>query len=468
MEAFFWILEPVADGCQHVGITANMVTAASFGLSASAGIALALGHPGVGALLAAVSASGDALDGAVARRAATSSVAGGVLDSAADRYDEFALLAGLTFALRDSPALLGLALLAMLASFMVSYSTAKAEALQLPAPRGAMRRLERAVCVIVGTALAPVAEVVHPGSSRVPIALALALIGILGNASAIQRFAAVARAARARQWPDRSGDRAASAGWARTRSLVRGLQPFCLLALVYYAMRFFPRPAPGNVHLCDLRAIDARLFGAHERTVHDWFQSHPSLALDLACAVPYGTFLAVAVLFAIYLFSKDEAAMRRFGWTVLVVDVWGFVTYRMYPAAPPWYFHAHGCVVDLATRASEGPSLARVDAFLGAPVFHAFYARSSEVFGAVPSLHVTYPLLVLLSGWPLLRGLGRALAAAYFAAMCFAAVYLDHHWMLDVVLGVAYALAGHAVVGFVMRAERQEPPAPEEAGVSVS
>jgi phosphatidylglycerophosphatase A len=59
----------------------------------------------------------------------------------------------------------------------------------------------------------------------------------------------------------------------------------------------------------------------------------------------------------------------------------------------------------------------------GHAYFHCLYARSSSVFGAVPSLHVAYPLLVLLFGWPRFRWLGRVLASLFFACMCFAAVY---------------------------------------------
>lgn len=239
---------------------------------------------------------------------------------------------------------------------------------------------------------------------------------------------------------------------SRTRRLFWGLYPFALLALVYDAMRFVSKVgvSASRVHVCDLRALEARWFGWNGHTVHDWLQAHPSPILDVISAVPYGTFIEVAVLFAIYLFVKDDRAMRRFGWTFLLVNLCGFVTYRIYPAAPPWYFHAHGCVADLSTHASEGPNLARVDAWMGIAYFHGFYARSSSVFGAVPSLHVAYPLLVLLFGWRYFGGLGRTLAALFFATMLFAAVYLDHHWIIDVLMGVAYTLFVYRAVHVVL------------------
>src|SRR5262249_12730153 len=128
----------------------------------------------------------------------------------------------------------------------------------------------------------------------------------------------------------------------------------------YDAMRFVKNVGltPERIHVCDLRAIDMRLFGVDLDGVRvslpDWFQAHPSPVLDVICAVPYGTFLFATVGFAVFLYRKDYVAMQRFGWSFLLVNLVGFVTYHVYPAAPPWYFHAHGCTVDLATHASAG------------------------------------------------------------------------------------------------------------------
>jgi hypothetical protein len=172
---------------------------------------------------------------------------------------------------------------------------------------------------------------------------------------------------------------------AATKRLFVGLLPFGLLALVYDSMRYVKDVglSPARIHLCDLRDLDARLFGIGGGTLQDWLQAHASRALDLVCAIPYGTFIYVSLAIAVWLYFRDYEGLRRFGWTFLLVNIAGFVTYHLYPAAPPWYFHAHGCAVDMATHASEGPNLARVDAWLGVGYFAGFYGRSSDVFGAV-------------------------------------------------------------------------------------
>jgi phosphatidylglycerophosphatase A len=237
-----------------------------------------------------------------------------------------------------------------------------------------------------------------------------------------------------------------------TKRLFVGLYPIGLLAIVYDGMRFVKDVGvtPERLHVCDLRALDMDLVSVTSHgargTVHDWLQSHSSLTLDVLCAIPYGTFIFATLGFATYLYTKDSAALRRFGWTFLLVNVAGFVTYHLYPAAPPWYFHAHGCSVDLAAHASAGPNLTRVDAWMKVPYFASMYGRSSDVFGSVPSLHVAYPMLVTLCGWRSFGPKARALSLVFLFSMCFSAVYLDHHWVIDVVLGLLFSVVGYLAV----------------------
>lgn len=242
------------------------------------------------------------------------------------------------------------------------------------------------------------------------------------------------------------------------RRLFAALLPVALVALLYDSMRFVKNVglSPERVHLCDLRAAEIALFGvsvggAPEGTLHDFIQAHPTLALDALCAIPYGTYIYAVLGAALFLYRRDFHRLQRFTWTFLLLNVAGFVTYHLFPAAPPWYFHAHGCVVDLAAEASAGPNLARVDALLGVGYFRGFYGRSNDIFGAVPSLHVAYPALLALETWPYFTRPLRAVAVAYAALMCFAAVYLDHHWIIDVVVGLAYTAACAALVRLAFR-----------------
>jgi inositol phosphorylceramide synthase catalytic subunit len=228
----------------------------------------------------------------------------------------------------------------------------------------------------------------------------------------------------------------------RSKELLGGLYPLGLVFILYDGMRPFQTwgLTESRVMLCDLRSVEVQLFGVGGGTLHDYFRAHHTLALDLACAVPYATFVLWCVGGAFYLYRVDRASMKRFMWGFLMLNVAGFATYHIVPAAPPWYFHEHGCVVDLATHASEGPALARVDAFLGVRYFHGMYGKASSVFGALPSLHCAYPLLLVVEGWRAFTPRMRVASVVYYAAMVFSAIYLDHHWVIDALLGSAFAL----------------------------
>jgi membrane-associated phospholipid phosphatase len=58
----------------------------------------------------------------------------------------------------------------------------------------------------------------------------------------------------------------------------------------------------------------------------------------------------------------------------------------------------------------------------------------------MPSLHCAYAFIVALEGWAVFRPAWRAASVAFFVLMCFSAVYLDHHWVLDALGGVLYCL----------------------------
>jgi phosphatidylglycerophosphate synthase len=205
MEFGYWVLEPVVRLLVFLGITPNKVSWASLGLGILSGTCLSVGHFGFGAIFAALSGLLDSVDGMVARVSGVASDAGEVLDAAIDRYVEFFFFAGLIIYYRGIPVLQMLVLLALLASFMVSYSTAKAEALNITPPRGSMRRPERAVYLTLGAALSAV-TIAWLESQRefsiaigYPMVIALGLVAVVGNVSSIERLWSVAKAIRVRE-----------------------------------------------------------------------------------------------------------------------------------------------------------------------------------------------------------------------------------------------------------------------------
>lgn len=201
MDWTYWAVEPIVKGCVALGITANGATWIALVLGLGAGVAVGFGWFGLACLLAAWSVLFDILDGQIARFTNTGSNAGEVLDAATDRYTEFAFVGGAVFLFRDNTWALGLSMGALLACFMVSYASAKAEAMGVEVPRGLMRRHERATYMITGAGLtAMVGPYLHDHVPNLPTASfmlgGLAIVAAIGNIAAVLRLVRIGRALR--------------------------------------------------------------------------------------------------------------------------------------------------------------------------------------------------------------------------------------------------------------------------------
>ncbi|MCU0691290.1 MAG: phosphatase PAP2 family protein [Polyangiaceae bacterium] len=239
----------------------------------------------------------------------------------------------------------------------------------------------------------------------------------------------------------------------KPRKFLLDMTPYLILAIGYDMVRYVRDAVvrPEHVLGCGLRDAELALFAvAPGVTPQDWFATHHVPPADLAAAVPYAGFIYIAFGYAGYLFFRDRTRMRHFLWALTVAHYVAFVMWILTPAAPPWYLRAHGCVIDLAAAPDPG-GLVRVDHMLGISYFRSFYSRSSSVFGALPSMHCAFPLLGLLTAWKSTTWKTRWMHVVYVVWMATAAVYLDHHWIIDVMAGWLVAMVAVVLVGWVMR-----------------
>jgi membrane-associated phospholipid phosphatase len=215
-----------------------------------------------------------------------------------------------------------------------------------------------------------------------------------------------------------------------------------LYAAVYDSMRWYEDYIRSPViHLHEPYDFDLRFFGIGGLTPNEWLQRHTSAALDFLCGLAYTPFFFIgeSVILSLYLgLGGNLKVGERFTWAFVIANFIGFSCYYIYPAAPPWYVADHGFLVDMTVRASPAGTV-RFDELIGFPLMQGFYGKSADVFGAIPSLHVVYPFLAMVYGWRLRRF--RAFAVGYFLLVCFSAVYLNHHYLLDLFVGFGIALA---------------------------
>lgn len=219
---------PVVALLVRLEVRPDQVTVAGFVLSLVAGFAFFAGHPGPAAGVLLLAGLCDVLDGELARRTGVVSRYGAFLDSTLDRFSEAFVLWGVAgfyvtnlmgswrklAALVEQvgmgevdPALAivimrGLvepvtwvgvtmvSVLALIGSFMVSYTRARAEGLGLDCKVGWFERPERMALLIVGGLVTGAAGWFWP------MPLALLLLAVFSLATAAQRMAHVHRTTR--------------------------------------------------------------------------------------------------------------------------------------------------------------------------------------------------------------------------------------------------------------------------------
>jgi PAP2 superfamily len=228
-------------------------------------------------------------------------------------------------------------------------------------------------------------------------------------------------------------------GWVR--GVVLEWLPFAFVLWAYDLLRGQADTLLFSVHVRPQLQAEEALFGGTAPTV--WLQERlwdGPWSLHWydygACLVYVSYFLATYVVAGcLWLFARG--LFRRFVAMVSVLALMGFVTYALFPAAPPWLASEDGALPP-TTR-----SIGYVWSHLPIGNFDTLFEKGTEYanpVAAVPSLHAAYTLLVTLVLWRVARRWGRLLLAAYPPLMAFALVYTAEHYVVDILLGWVYTL----------------------------
>ena len=152
------MMRPVGSRLGSLGLSANGITLLNVVVQAGVAYLIIEGRLLAAGLVAIVSALGDTLDGAVAKARGTSSPFGALLDSTTDRLSDALFFIPVAWLYGVSPGteqadqawVAALALVALVASFLVSYVKARAEGLGFECNVGIAERAERLILMIVG------------------------------------------------------------------------------------------------------------------------------------------------------------------------------------------------------------------------------------------------------------------------------------------------------------------------------
>lgn len=178
-------LAPVVRIAQALHLTPNTITVIGLLITLCASVLVGAGWLLLGAAILTAGSLLDAVDGALARAQGGGTSFGSFLDSTLDRAGEAILFTGIAAWILATapdprwPTLL--VMVALAASFLVSYAHARAQGIGLAADVGLAPRTERLVIVIVGVALAGL-------GLSIGLYAALLIVAVLSVATVVQRI----------------------------------------------------------------------------------------------------------------------------------------------------------------------------------------------------------------------------------------------------------------------------------------
>lgn len=178
-------LAPLINVLAAMGVSPNAVTVGGLVIVFVASILIWQHALLAGAVILAIGAGLDAVDGGLARAQGGGTPFGGFLDSTLDRAGEAIVYLGITAyslgAASQPFAPVMLAGLALSGSFLVSYSRARAEAAGFAASNGLAPRTERLIILVLGLAIAGL-------GTSIALPIAMGLIAVLAWTTVAQRI----------------------------------------------------------------------------------------------------------------------------------------------------------------------------------------------------------------------------------------------------------------------------------------
>ncbi len=157
--------------------------------------------------------------------------------------------------------------------------------------------------------------------------------------------------------------------------------------------------------------------------------------------------------------KEDRRLFYLFVATLTVLNFSALVTFMAYPAAPPWYVYAHGFGQPARTSfwGMGAGGLINVDRMIGTRFFTTLWGGfNPNHFAAIPSLHGAYPIVIALFARKGLRWPAPALAL-YPLGVWFSAVYLNQHYIIDLLIGAGYMAGAYLVASRLVLPKVVEP-----------
>jgi membrane-associated phospholipid phosphatase len=230
-------------------------------------------------------------------------------------------------------------------------------------------------------------------------------------------------------------------------AMLKRLLPFVGLLLVYESFRSVASQLNSHVNYTLAPRFDRWLFGDLPTNYLQRLLWHGHVQwYDFIFYLAYMAHFILPMGLALLVWKTRERHYWRLVSTYLAVAFASFITFFLFPAAPPWLAAQHH-VINPITRISSDVWFA-----LGLKDFPSFYNHlAANPVAAVPSLHAAWATLLVLFVGELYGRRWAALACLYPFLIFVGTVYQGEHYGFDVITGVLYALVGYWATGWYWR-----------------
>ncbi len=226
--------------------------------------------------------------------------------------------------------------------------------------------------------------------------------------------------------------------FGKGKEYIRKFAPFVLLLLSYDALRGLVPLISKHVHFFEMINFDKWLFHGQLATnilQHAWYNGHLHW-YDYYFYFVYMLHFLAPFIIAILIWRLRPSKYWQYVGALLALSYAGFLTFILFPAAPPW----------MASDMHFIPNVAKLSTLIwwgwGVHSIPTIYAQfNPNPVAAVPSLHSAYPMLNLLFVNKLFGKKYAIPFAIYPISVWIGVIYLGEHYVFDLLLGLAYATA---------------------------
>ncbi len=223
----------------------------------------------------------------------------------------------------------------------------------------------------------------------------------------------------------------------RSRQFLLDWIPFLFILIAYDFLRGFADNLSTRVHFVELYKADKWIFGVipTEYLQYLFYQSDNLRWYDFVATIFYFLHFALPLAFGFLLWNLNKIHFRQFVVAILLLSYAGWVTYIIYPAAPPWMAADKGYLFGVSKVIDQ--TLNIFPEKISLPTI--YHQINPNQVAAIPSMHAAYPMLVLLYSMAFF-GLRGLIFIPYVLLSWASIVYLGEHYVIDVIMGALYAL----------------------------